>query len=274
MSLDTLPTLREALEAHGLWAKKAFGQHFLLDLNVTRKIARLAEVGDGDLVIEVGPGPGGLTRALLETGARVIAVEKDERFRPLLQEVADACPTLSLVFGDALKADEAALAEGAPAHLVSNLPYNVGTPLLIKWLTGPWTPVSLTLMFQREVADRITADAGDDAYGRLSVIVQATCAARRVLDAPARAFTPPPKVDSAVVRLEPRRDRPSPDRLRALETVTAAAFGQRRKMLRASLKPLGGEALVEAAGLDPQARAEVIPVEGFLGLADAWLARR
>lgn len=271
--LDTLPTLREALEAHGLWAKKALGQHFLLDLNVTRKIARLAQVGDGDHVIEVGPGPGGLTRALLETGARVTAIEKDERFRPLLQEVADVAPNLALVFGDALKADEAAIAAGQPAHLVSNLPYNVGTPLLIKWLTGPWTPASLTLMFQREVVDRITQGPGEDAYGRLGVIVQATCRAERVLDAPARAFTPPPKVDSAVVRLEPRADRPSVQRLDALQKITAAAFGQRRKMLRSSLKAMGGEPLILAAGLDPQARAEVIPVDGFLALADAWLAR-
>lgn len=273
MSLDDLPTLREALEAHGLWAKKAFGQHFLLDLNVTRKIARLAEVGDRDHVIEVGPGPGGLTRALLETGAQVTAIEMDERFRPLLQELADAAPNLHLIFGDALKVDEAAIADGHPAHLVSNLPYNVGTPLLIKWLTGAWTPKSLTLMFQREVADRITGGPGDDAYGRLAVIVQATCKARRVLDAPARAFTPPPKVDSAVVRLEPLTDRPSAQRLDALQKITAAAFGQRRKMLRSSLKLLGGEELIAAAGLDPQARAEVIPVSGFLALADAWLAR-
>ncbi|MBL8772334.1 MAG: 16S rRNA (adenine(1518)-N(6)/adenine(1519)-N(6))-dimethyltransferase RsmA [Phenylobacterium sp.] len=274
MSLDRLPSLRDALEAHGLWAKKAFGQHFLLDLNVTRKIARLAEIGEGDHVIEVGPGPGGLTRALLETGARVTAIEKDERFRPLLQEVADAAPGLTLIFGDALAADEAALAAGAPAHLVSNLPYNVGTPLLIKWLTGPWTPASLTLMFQREVVDRITEGPGEDAYGRLAVIVQATCTARRVLDVPARAFTPPPRVESAVVRLEPLAQRPSRTRLEALQAVTAAAFGQRRKMLRSSLKALGGEDLVRAAGLDPQARAEVIPVDGFLALADAWLARR
>ncbi|ACG78121.1 dimethyladenosine transferase [Phenylobacterium zucineum HLK1] len=274
MSLETLPTLREALEAHGLWAKKAFGQHFLLDLNITRKIARLAQVGDGDVVIEVGPGPGGLTRALLETGARVIAVEKDERFRPLLQEVADAAPHLTLVFGDALTADEAALSAGRPAHLVSNLPYNVGTPLLIKWLTGPWTPASLTLMFQKEVADRITAAPGEDAYGRLAVIAQATADARPVMDVPARAFTPPPKVESAVVRLEPRAARPSPERLDALQKVTAAAFGQRRKMLRSSLKALGGEPLITAAGLDPAARAEVVPVAGFLALADAWLARR
>jgi 16S rRNA (adenine1518-N6/adenine1519-N6)-dimethyltransferase len=274
LSLDTLPTLREALETHGLLAKKSFGQHFLLDLNITRKIARLAQVGEGDHVIEVGPGPGGLTRALLETGARVTAIEKDERFASLLQDVADAAPNLSLVFGDALKVDEAEIAGGQPAHLVSNLPYNVGTPLLIKWLTGPWTPKSLTLMFQREVADRITEGPGDEAYGRLAVIVQATCEARRVMDAPARAFTPPPKVDSAVVHLTPLAVRPGHERLDALQKITAAAFGQRRKMLRSSLKIMGGEDLIAAAGLDPQARAEVIPVDGFLALADAWLARR
>lgn len=267
-TLSDLPPLRDSLAAHGLLAKKAFGQHFLLDLNITRKIARLAAVGAGDHVIEVGPGPGGLTRALLETGARVTAVEKDERFRPLLEELAAVCPSLRLVFGDALQADEAQLAHGAPAHLVSNLPYNVGTPLLIKWLTGPWTPASLTLMFQKEVADRIVAGPGDDAYGRLAVIVQATCQAQRVMDVPARAFTPPPKVDSAIVRLIPRADRPAADLLKALERVTAAAFGQRRKMLRSSLKSLGGEAFVAAAGLDPQARAETIDLAGFLRLAE------
>jgi 16S rRNA (adenine1518-N6/adenine1519-N6)-dimethyltransferase len=272
MSLDALPPLREALEAHGLWAKKAFGQHFLLDLNITRKIARLAEVRAGERVIEVGPGPGGLTRALLETGAEVIAIEKDARFRPLLEELAAAAPNLRLVFADALETDEAALA-GGPAHLVSNLPYNVGTPLLVKWLTGPWTPRSLTLMFQKEVAERITAAPGEDAYGRLAVIAQATCDARQVMDVPARAFTPPPKVDSAVVRLEPRAGRPSPERLAALQKVTAAAFGQRRKMLRSSLKPLGGEALATSAGLDPAARAETVDVAGFLALTDVWLAR-
>lgn len=156
------------------------------------------------------------------------------------------------MFGDALKADEAAIAHGAPAHLVSNLPYNVGTPLLIKWLTGPWTPKSLTLMFQREVADRITEGPGEEAYGRLGVIVQAACRAQRVMDAPARAFTPPPKVDSAVVRLEPLPDRPSPERLDALQRITAAAFGQRRKMLRSSLKVLGGEELIAAAVSTPR----------------------
>jgi len=274
--LADLPPLRDALAAHGLMAKKAFGQHFLLDLNVTRKIARLADFAPGARVIEVGPGPGGLTRALLEAGAQVTAVETDERFRPLLEDLAAAAPggALTLVFGDALVADEAALAAGAPAHVVSNLPYNVGTPLLIKWLTGPWTPASLTLMFQKEVAQRIAAPPGGGAYGRLAVIAQATCEARSVMDVPARAFTPPPKVDSAVVRLAPRPDRPSPERLAALQAVTAAAFGQRRKMLRQSLKALGGEPLIEAAGLDPQARAETVDVAGFLRLADARLAQR
>ena len=274
MNVADLPPVREALEAHGLWANKAFGQHFLLDLNITRKIARLAEVGEGDHVLEVGPGPGGLTRPLLETGARVTAIEKDERFRPLLDEISAVSDRLTVIFTDALKVDEAEIAAGAPAHVVSNLPYNVGTPLLIKWLTGPWTPASMTLMFQREVADRITEGPGEDAYGRLAVIVQATCRARRVMDVPARAFSPPPKVESAVVRLEPIADRPSLVRLDALQKITAAAFGQRRKMLRSSLKALGGEALIVAAGLDPQARAEVVPVAGFLALTDAWLATR
>jgi 16S rRNA (adenine1518-N6/adenine1519-N6)-dimethyltransferase len=274
--LEALPPLRETLAAHGLMAKKAFGQHFLLDLNVTRKIARLADLAPGARVIEVGPGPGGLTRALLEAGARVTAIEKDERFRPLLEDLAAAAPpgALTLVFGDALAVDEAALAAGEPAHVVSNLPYNVGTPLLIKWLTGPWTPASLTLMFQKEVAQRIAAPPGTGAYGRLAVIAQATCETRTVMDVPARAFTPPPKVDSAVVRLGPRADRPAPQRLAALQAVTAAAFGQRRKMLRQSLKALGGEPLIQVAGLDPQARAETVDVAGFLRLADARLAKK
>ena len=274
--LESLPPLREALAAHGLMAKKAFGQHFLLDLNITRKIARLAELPDGARVIEVGPGPGGLTRALLEAGARVTAVEKDERFRPLLEDLAAAAPpsALTLEFADALTADEAVIAQGGPAHVVSNLPYNVGTALLIKWLTGPWTPASMTLMFQKEVAQRVVAQPDTSAYGRLAVIAQATSHAAIVMDVPARAFTPPPKVESAVVRLTPRAERPAPQRLDALQKLTAAAFGQRRKMLRASLKALGGEPLIEAAGLNPQARAETVDIEGFLRLADAWLALR
>jgi 16S rRNA (adenine1518-N6/adenine1519-N6)-dimethyltransferase len=273
VNLQDLPPLREVLATHGLIANKAFGQHFLLDLNITRKIARLADLRPGDRVIEVGPGPGGLTRALLETGARVTAVEKDLRFRPLLDDLAAAADgAMTLVMADALNVAEAQLAGGAPAHVVSNLPYNVGTPLLIKWLTGPWTPASMTLMFQKEVADRIAAAPGSGAYGRLAVIAQAVAIAQPLMDVPARAFTPPPKVDSAVVGLKPRPDRPEPEQLDALQRITAAAFGQRRKMLRSSLKAVGGEALIAAAGLDPQARAETIGVEGFLRLAGAWRA--
>jgi 16S rRNA (adenine1518-N6/adenine1519-N6)-dimethyltransferase len=275
VNLETLPPLRDVLAEHGLLAKKSFGQHFLLDLNITRKIARLAQFEPGETVIEVGPGPGGLTRALLEAGALVIAIEKDERFRPLLEALGEAAPgALRLVVGDALLADEAQLAEGGATHVVANLPYNVGTALLIKWLTGPWTPASMTLMFQKEVADRIVAPTDGEAYGRLAVIAQATSEAKILMEVPARAFTPPPKVESAVVRLTPRADRPSDARLDALQRVTAAAFGQRRKMLRASLKGLGGEPLILAAGLNPQARAETIDVAGFLRLADAWIAAR
>ena len=282
MNIDALPPLRETLAAHDLLARKSFGQHFLLDLNVTRKIARLAGPFNGQAVIEVGPGPGGLTRALLETDAsKVIVVEKDRRFIPLLEELkAVSEGKLLIVEGDALEVDEAALlaqyadsgvGDSPVAHLVSNLPYNVGTPLLIKWLTGPWTPASLTLMFQKEVADRIAAQPGADAYGRLGVISQAVCAARVVMDLPARAFTPPPKVASAVVRLDPHAERPAAALLSALEQVTGAAFGQRRKMLRSSLKTLGGEALCERAGVDPNARAEVIDGAGFMRLAVAVL---
>lgn len=274
MTLDQLPPLRETLAEHDLLAKKSFGQHFLLDLNITRKIARLAEVGPGDHVIEVGPGPGGLTRALLETGAKVTAVEADPRFAPLLEELSVASGgALTVRLEDALKTNEAEVAAGAPAHMVSNLPYNVGTPLLIKWLTGAFTPASMTLMFQKEVADRIAAEPGSEAYGRLSVIAQATSHAAVVMDVPARAFTPPPKVASAVAGLTPRADRPAPERLDALQRVTAAAFGQRRKMLRSSLKVLGGAELCEAAGIAPEARAETIDVAGFLALADALRGR-
>lgn len=266
---DHLPSLRETLDAHGLSAKKSFGQHFLLDLNVTRKIVRYAGPFDGRNVIEVGPGPGGLTRALIESDAgKVILVEKDPRFIPLLSELDDGSGRLTIHEADALKVKEAELSEG-PTHLVSNLPYNVGTPLLIKWLTGPWLPHALTLMFQKEVAERVVAQPDDDAYGRLAVISQAVCEARIVMHLPAAAFTPPPKVASAVVHLVPLEVRPSPERLKKLERVTAAAFGQRRKMLRSSLKQLGGAALCEAAGISPEARAETIDVAGFLRLADA-----
>ena len=274
MTLDALPPLREGLAAHGLIAKKSFGQHFLLDLNLTAKIARLAGPLDEGVVIEAGPGPGGLTRALLGAGARVIAIERDRRFLPMLAELSSAASgRLTVVEGDALVVDEAALVPpGAPAWIVANLPFNIAAPLLIKWLTGPLRPVSMTLMFQKEVAERIVARAGEPAYGRLSVISQAICATEVVLTLPARAFTPPPKVDSAVVRFTPRAERPSEALLAALERVTAAAFGQRRKMLRSSLKALGGEALCASVGIDANQRAEATTVEGFLALA-ATLAR-
>jgi len=273
-ALTDLPPLRQSLEAHGLMADKGLGQHFLLDLNITRKIARLAGPLEGLSVIEVGPGPGGLTRALLEAGAAVTVIEKDPRFLPLLNELADVSEgQLRIVMGDALKADEAELAASQAVPIVANLPYNVGTALLIKWLTGAYRPASMTLMFQKEVAERIVARPGDDAYGRLAVIAQAAAKARIVMEAPARAFTPPPKVDSAVVRLDPHETRPPEPVLMALERVTQAAFGQRRKMLRSSLKVLGGAELCEAAGIDPSRRAETLALEEFLGLADKLLER-
>ena len=274
MSLADLPPLRDALAARGLTADKRFGQHFLLDLNVTRKIARLAGPLQGCAVLEVGPGPGGLTRALLEEGARVVAVERDPRFVDLLQDLAAAAEgRLTVVQADALVVDQPALlAEhmpGLPTRVVANLPYNVATPLLIDWLTGRFQPASMSLMFQREVADRIAAAPGADAYGRLSVLAQALCEAEVVLRLPARAFTPPPKVDSAVVRLDRRPDGPDANLTSRLELVTRHAFGQRRKMLRSSLKPLGGERLLSAAGVNPDVRAETVDLKGFLALAQA-----
>jgi 16S rRNA (adenine1518-N6/adenine1519-N6)-dimethyltransferase len=271
-ALQALPPLRDVLARHGILANKGFGQHFLLDLNITRKIARLAGPLDQCVTLEIGPGPGGLTRALLEAGGRVVAIEKDPRFLPVLAELSAAAPgRLSVIEADALAVDEQAVATealaGAPVRVVANLPYNVGTPLLIKWLTGPLRPQSMTLMFQKEVAERIVAPTGSDAYGRLAVICQALAQAEIVMDLPARAFTPPPKVASAVTRLTPLAQRPSDTDIAALEAVTREAFGQRRKMLRSSLKRLGGAALCEAAGIDPDARAETIDIAGFLRLA-------
>jgi 16S rRNA (adenine1518-N6/adenine1519-N6)-dimethyltransferase len=263
VSLDDLPPLRDTLAAAAISAKKRFGQHFLLDLNITRKIVRIAGTVAGETVIEVGPGPGGLTRALLEAGAHVIAVEKDARFVPLLEDLANHAPgRLRVINADALTAELP-----AGAAIVANLPYNVATPLLIGWLTGPLKPRSMTLMFQKEVADRITATPGSKIYGRLSVLTRALCEAKIVMDLPARAFTPPPKVASAVVQLTPRSDRPSDQVVERLQRLTAAAFGQRRKMLRSSLKPLGGEALCAAIGLEPSVRAEEVTVAQFLAMA-------
>lgn len=273
MNADELPTLRDELEAHGLWANKGLGQHFLLDLNITRRIARTAGDLAGRQVIEVGPGPGGLTRALLETGAHVTAIEKDPRFLPLLEPLIEWSEGhLRIVQGDALDADENELVSGVSTAVISNLPYNVGTPLLVKWLkAGPWRG-DMTLMFQKEVAQRIVAKPGSDAYGRLAVLAQARCDTRLEFTVPARAFTPPPKIASAIVRLTDRAD-PYPH-LDALERVTAAAFGQRRKMLRSALRALTPEAepLLRAADIEPTARAEEIDQNGFRRLAEAWRA--
>lgn len=266
--------LSDRLAAHGLTANKGLGQHFLLDLNVTRKIARLSGAAEGDHVIEVGPGPGGLTQALMETGAQVTAIERDRRFAPLLQDLSDAFPgRLTVLFDDALKVNEADIAGSDGAMIVSNLPYNVGTVLLVRWLTGAFRPSSLTLMFQREVADRIVAKTGEPSYGRLAVLAAAVTRAQRILDVPARAFTPPPRVDSAVVSLLPRPDPVDGPRLKALQQVTAAAFGQRRKMLRAGLRSLGGEPLCRSAGVDPSLRPEALDLDAFLRLADAVLTK-
>lgn len=273
MSFDGLPPLREVIDRHELRAKKALGQNFLLDLNLTGKIARTA----GDLsqatVIEVGPGPGGLTRALLAHGARrVVAIEKDERCLAALEEISRHYPgRLEVLPGDALKTDFPRLAvPGEPVRIVANLPYNVGTELLVCWLTvKEWPPFyqSMTLMFQREVAQRIVAEPGSDAYGRLGVLAGWRTNARIAFDVPPQAFTPPPKVTSSVVHLVPRAEPLAAD-VGKLGKITEAAFGQRRKMLRQSLKGLGGETLLEKVGIDPTRRAETLSIEEFVRLAN------
>ena len=272
---DPLPPLREVIARHGLMAKKSLGQNFILDLNVTRRIARAAGPFDGFDVIEVGPGPGGLTRALLETGTRrVVAIERDPRALAALQELATAYPgRLELVEGDALELDPAALTD-APRKIVANLPYNIATALLLRWLDNIGAYDGLTLMFQREVAERLVAVPRSPAYGRLSVIVQWLAEPKILFDLPPRAFVPPPKVTSSVVSLVPRPMPLAPADKATLERVTAAAFGQRRKMLRASLKSLGVpvEALLAAAGVMPTARAEELSVAEFCALARALAA--
>lgn len=274
---DDLPPLREVVKAHGLEPKKSLGQNFLFDLNLTGRIARSAGPLEGVAVLEVGPGPGGLTRALLAHGAaQVIAIERDERCLAALAEISAAYPgRLKVIGGDALTVDLAAIAPAdMPVKVVANLPYNVGTVLLTNWLTvQSWPPrwQSLTLMFQREVAERIVADQRDRAnYGRLGVLCGWRTEARILFDVPAAAFTPPPKVTSSIVQLTPR-DAPLPCRQPSLERVTQAAFGQRRKMLRQSLKGLGvpPATLLGAAGILETARAEEVPVEGFVALANA-----
>lgn len=274
--LSHLPPLRDIIAAHDLAARKALGQHFLLDLNLTRRIVR--EAGDlaGVAVVEVGPGPGGLTRALVESAAReVAAVERDPRFAAALADVVQASAgRLRLVQADALEVDPVDLV-AAPRAVIANLPYNVGTPLLIGWLKRIGEYRSLTLMFQKEVADRIVARPRTADYGRLAVMCQWLADCRILFDVPARAFTPPPRVDSAIAHLTPRA-RPADDPpFQAMEALVAAAFGQRRKMLRASLKALLGapEPLLESVGIAPTSRAEEVDVAGFVALARAWKAR-
>lgn len=276
-AIDDLPALRDVIRRHGLAAKRSLGQNFLLDLNLTARIARAAGPLDGISVVEVGPGPGGLTRALLALGARrVIAIERDERAIAALQEIALHYPSrLEVIIGDALTIDPRPYLDGR-ARIIANLPYNIATALLVMWLTvEPWPPWfdQLVLMFQREVGERIVAAPGSRSYGRLSVLAGWRCEARILFDVAPAAFVPPPKVTSAVVRLTPRPN-PLPCDRRALERVTEAAFGQRRKMLRQSLKSLAVDplALLAAADIEPTARAEEIPVEGFVRLAQALVA--
>lgn len=271
--IDALPPLREVIATHDLKARKSLGQNFLLDLNLTAKIAR--QVGDlaNCDVLEIGPGPGGLTRGLLAEGARrVVAVEKDQRCIPALENIATHHPgRLQVLEGDALDIDPAVYLT-APIRIAANLPYNIGTELLVRWLTPPsWPPFwqSLTLMFQREVAERIVAQPGSKTYGRLAVLAQWRCNANIVLSLPPDAFTPPPKVSSAVVHLTALKDPKFPADSKMLERVVATAFNQRRKMLRSSLKPLGGdiEDKLRAVGIAPTDRAENVPIEGFCALA-------
>jgi len=273
VNTPNLPPIREVIARHGLAASKALGQNFLLDEQLLDRIAALPGSLEGEQVLEVGPGPGGLTRALLRAGAKVTAIEMDRRCLPALAELGEAFPgQLTVIEGDALKLDHAALMGGAPFHVLSNLPYNVGTALFVRWLGGEaWPPLwqSLTLMFQREVADRIVAGAGEDAYGRLAVLAQWRAEARLAMKVHRSAFTPPPKVMSAIVNVTPA---PMPEGVsaRTLERLTEAAFGQRRKMLRQSLKGVPGalEALGQL-GIDETRRAETLSVAEFVALAKA-----
>jgi 16S rRNA (adenine1518-N6/adenine1519-N6)-dimethyltransferase len=276
---DGLPPLREVIARHGIAARKSLGQNFLLDLNLTGRIARAAGDLTGVTTVEIGPGPGGLTRSLLAAGAaKVVAVERDRRCIAALEEIASHWPgRLEIREADALATDLGGLARG-PIKVVANLPYNIATPLLVRWLTAEgWPPQwqSLTLMFQREVAERIVAPPGSKSYGRLGVLAGWRSEARILFDVDPRAFVPPPKVTSSLVQLTPRAE-PLPCQTVALERVTAAAFGQRRKMLRQSLLTLGVDApaLLAAARIDGTRRAEEIDVAGFVALANAFEAAR
>lgn len=267
----SLPPLRDVIAAHGLQASKALGQNFLLDEQLLDRIAAIPGPLQGQPAFEVGPGPGGLTRAILRAGARLVAVERDHRCLPALSELSEAFPEqLRVISGDAMQVDAQAEA-GEGAHIIANLPYNVGTALLIGWLSAQWRPLpwwsSLTLMFQMEVAERIVAKPGGDHYGRLAVLAQWRSDARIAMKVHRSAFTPPPKVMSAVVHITPK---PAPEgvQLKHLERLTAAAFGQRRKMLRQSLKGLPGALdALEVVGIDPQRRAETVSVDEFVAVA-------
>jgi 16S rRNA (adenine1518-N6/adenine1519-N6)-dimethyltransferase len=281
-SAANLPPLRDVIAAHGLRAIKGLGQHFLLDLNLTARIARAAGPLDGTAVIEVGPGPGGLTRALLAAGApHVLAIERDERCIAALGDLSEAYPERLRIFaGDALRTDDVALVRETgwqgPIRVIANLPYNIGTALILRWLERPQELAGLTVLIQKEVAERLTAAPRTKAYGRLSVLVQWLCDVSMEFDIPARAFTPPPKVVSTVVNLTPRSEPLAPAKREDLEAVTKAAFGQRRKMLRASLKALGMDPLplLEQAGITPTARAEELDVATFCALARAYGASK
>jgi len=271
MSLDKLPSLTETLKIHGLWANKSLGQHFLLDMNITDKIARLATPLENVDVVEIGPGPGGLTRALTQNGANVLAIEMDERFLPPLDDIARASKRLRVLKGNGLKVDIAKeLGHADNIKIVSNLPYNVGTKMLINWLTyDPLFWCQAVLMFQKEVAQRVVAKPGESAYGRLAILTQSICSAHIAFEVPAEEFTPPPKVDSAVVVLDPLPIETRFTDLKLLGEITQAAFGQRRKMLRASLKSIAKKYGInpvewcKACDLDPTARPETLGVKSF-----------
>ncbi|MEM1286790.1 MAG: 16S rRNA (adenine(1518)-N(6)/adenine(1519)-N(6))-dimethyltransferase RsmA [Pseudomonadota bacterium] len=275
-AVAALPPIRAQLEAQEIFARKSLGQNFLFDLNMTGKIARAAMPLESDTIVEIGPGPGGLSRALLLAGAqRVIAIEQDKRFEAILRQLTEASQgTFEVIFEDARQIDVDALATG-PKQIVANLPYNVGTHLLTGWLqASPWPPSfhRMTLMFQKEVAMRITAGPGDAHYGRLAILANWRCSTHRLFDVPATAFTPPPKITSSIVQLTPRSD-PLPCSASALQRITAAAFGQRRKMLRQSLKALGLGTdglrdLLSDAGLDGTERPETLPIATFVALAN------
>ncbi|WP_284126031.1 16S rRNA (adenine(1518)-N(6)/adenine(1519)-N(6))-dimethyltransferase RsmA [Parerythrobacter aestuarii] len=272
-----LPPLREVIAKHGLSASKALGQNFLFDAQLLDRIAAIPGDLDGKAVLEIGPGPGGLTRALLKAGARVTAIEMDRRCLPALAELAEAYPgKLRVIEGDAMKIDHRELL-GEPFAVVANLPYNVGTALFVRWLSGEeWPPqwTSLTLMFQQEVAQRIVAQPNNSAYGRLAVLAQWRSVASLAMKVHRSAFTPPPKVMSAIVHVVPER-MPEGVSSRTMERLTEAAFGQRRKMLRQSLKPVPGAVdALETIGIDPQRRAETLAVEDFVQLARTLDRRR